>query len=43
MRDPTQRFTTPFLAAYERLLREPATNYEQVEHGRSAAGMVDEF
>jgi SAM-dependent methyltransferase len=35
--------TTPFLAAYERLLREHGTDYEQVEHGRSAAGMVGEF
>jgi SAM-dependent methyltransferase len=38
-----RRNTTPFLAAYERLLREHGTDYEQVEHGRSAAGMVDEF
>src|SRR3712207_6718397 len=38
-----RRTTTPFLAAYERLLREHGTDYEQVEHGRSAAGMVDEF
>jgi SAM-dependent methyltransferase len=38
-----RRGTTPFLAAYERLLREHGTDYEQVEHGRSGAGMVDEF
>ncbi len=38
-----RRDTAPFLAAYERLLREHGTDYEQVEHGRSAAGMVDEF
>jgi len=38
-----RRSTTPFLAAYERLLREHGTDYEQVEHGRSDAGMVDEF
>ena len=38
-----RRNTTPFLAAYERLLREHGTDYEQVEHDRSAAGMVDEF
>ena len=38
-----RRNTTPFLAAYERLLREHGTDYEQVEHGSSAAGMVDEF
>jgi SAM-dependent methyltransferase len=38
-----RRNTTPFLAAYERLLRDHGTDYEQVEHGRSAAGMVDEF
>ena len=38
-----RRNATPFLAAYERLLREHGTDYEQVEHGRSAAGMVDEF
>lgn len=34
---------TPFLAAYERLLRTHGTDYEQVEHGRSAAEMVGEF
>lgn len=38
-----RRDATPFLAAYERLLREHGTDYEQVEHGRSAAAMVDEF
>ena len=38
-----RRNTTPFLAAYELLLRDHGTDYEQVEHGRSAAGMVDEF
>lgn len=38
-----RRDTTPFLTAYERLLRKHGTDYEQVEHGRSAAGMVDEF
>ena len=38
-----RRNTTPFLAAYERLLREHGTDYEQVEHGQSAAGVVDEF
>lgn len=34
---------TPFLAAYERLLREHGTDYEQVEHGQTAAVMVDGF
>jgi hypothetical protein len=38
-----RRDTTPFLAAYERLLRKHGTDYEQVAHGRSAAAMVDEF
>ena len=38
-----RRDTTPFLAAYERLLQVHGTDYEQVEHGRRAAGMVDEF
>ena len=38
-----RRHSTPFLAAYERLLQRHGTDYEQVEHSRSAAGMVDEF
>ena len=38
-----RRNATPFLAAYERLLREHGTDYEQAEHGRSGAEMVDEF
>ena len=38
-----RRDATPFLIAYERLLREHGTDYEQIEHGRSAAAMVDEF
>jgi SAM-dependent methyltransferase len=38
-----RRDTTSFLVAYERLLRKHGTDYEQVEHGRSAAGMVGDF
>ena len=38
-----RRDATPFLVAYERLLRKHGTDYERVEHGRSAAVMVDEF
>ncbi len=38
-----RRDATPFLASYERLLREHGTDYEQVEHVRGAAEMVEEF
>jgi len=37
-----RRDATPFLIAYERLLRKHGTDYKQVEHGRTAA-MVDQF
>ena len=38
-----RRDATPFLIAYERLLREHGTDYEQVEHGQTGAAMVDQF
>ena len=38
-----RKSATPFLAAYERLLRKHGTDYEQVEHGRSPTEMAREF
>ncbi|MGE0128873.1 MAG: class I SAM-dependent methyltransferase [Blastocatellales bacterium] len=35
--------TTPFLAAYEQLLKDYSTDYEQVDHRRIDAGVIRDF